>query len=142
MGCKRCAENRKCSLEKRRELMAQRRRSKLEAASAQGDQRPCRELQCRCSRSLSRDQSITFRSPQSPHNRQSPIMKRLFQVSTSDFSSKQVECSGCSGDALLLALKEEKIDYWKVNRKSPDGRDWFFEVTISGVRREFKVHTL
>ena len=43
MGCKRCAENRKRSLEKRRELMAQR-RSKLETACAQGDQRACREL--------------------------------------------------------------------------------------------------
>tara|TARA_B100001939_G_scaffold61900_1_gene50903 strand:- start:164 stop:373 length:210 start_codon:yes stop_codon:yes gene_type:complete len=69
-------------------------------------------------------------------------MKRLFQVSASEFPSKTVECSGCSGDALLLALEEEEIDCWKVSRKSPDGRDWFFDVTISGVSREFKVHTL
>ena len=54
-------------------------------------------------------------------------MKRRFQVSASEFASKQVECSGCSGDALLLALDEEKIDCWKVSRKSPDGRDWFFD---------------
>jgi len=70
------------------------------------------------------------------------MMKRLFQVSAPEFTSKQVECSGCSGDALLLALKDEQIDGWKVNRKSPDGRDWFFDVTISGARREFKVQTL
>ena len=70
------------------------------------------------------------------------MMKRLFQVSAPEFASKQVECSGCSGDALLLALKDEQIDGWKVNRKSPDGRDWFFDVTISGARREFKVQTL
>jgi len=69
-------------------------------------------------------------------------MKKLFQVSAQKFPSKQVECSGCSGDALLLALNEEKIDHWKVIRKSPDGRDWFFDVSISGVCREFKVHTL
>jgi len=69
-------------------------------------------------------------------------MKRLFQVSASGFSSKQVECSGCSGDALLLALEAEMIDCWKVSRKSPDGRDWYFDVTISGVCREFTVHTL
>ena len=69
-------------------------------------------------------------------------MKRLFQVSAAEFESKQVECSGCSGDALLLALQEVQIDSWKVNRKSPDGRDWFFDVTISGASREFKVHTL
>ena len=69
-------------------------------------------------------------------------MKRLFQVSASEFESKQVEYSGCSGDALLLALQEVQIDSWKVNRKSPDGRDCFFDVTISRANREFKVHTL
>jgi len=69
-------------------------------------------------------------------------MKRLFEISAPEFASKQVECSGCSGDALLLALQAEQIDHWKVKGKSPDGRDWFFEVTISGVCREFKVHTL
>ena len=72
----------------------------------------------------------------------SSMMKRLFQVSAPEFASKQVECSGCSGDALLLALKDEQIDGWKVNRKSPNGRDWFFDVTISGASREFKVQTL
>jgi hypothetical protein len=36
-------------------------------------------------------------------------MKRLFQVSASEFPSKTVECSGCSGDALLLALEEENL---------------------------------
>jgi len=69
-------------------------------------------------------------------------MKRLFQVSAQEFDSKQVECSGCSGDALLLALQDEQIDCWTVNRKSPDGRDWFFDVTIAGASREFKVQTL
>ena len=53
-------------------------------------------------------------------------------MSASEFPSKTVECSGCSGDALLLALEEEEIDCWKVSRKSPDGRDWFFDVTIQG----------
>ena len=81
-----------------------------------------------------------FKTPQSP-----PLHiqdQKTVSVSASEFESKQVECSGCSGDALLLALQEVQIDSWKVNRKSPDGRDWFFDVTISGASREFKVHTL
>ena len=36
-------------------------------------------------------------------------MKRLFEGSAAGFTSKQVECSGCSGDALLLALEKEKM---------------------------------
>lgn len=68
-------------------------------------------------------------------------MKRLFLVSATDFDSQEVECSGCSGDALNLALQGERIDQWKVNRRSPDGKDWFFDVTIAGETREFKVHT-
>ena len=69
-------------------------------------------------------------------------MKRLFQVSAAGFTTKQVESTGCSGDALTLALNGEKVDSWKVNRRSPDGKDWFFDVSISGVTREFKVQTL
>ena len=69
-------------------------------------------------------------------------MKRLFQVSAAEFTTKQVECSGCSGDALSLALEAEKVDSWKVIRRSSDGKDWFFDVTISGEARVFKVRTL
>ena len=69
-------------------------------------------------------------------------MKRLFQVSAAGFTTKKVECNGCSGDALTLALNGEKVDSWKVNRRSPNGKDWFFDVSISGVTREFKVQTL
>ena len=69
-------------------------------------------------------------------------MKRLFEVTAKEFTTKQVECTGCSGHALALALQGEKVDSWKVSRRSADGLDWFFDVTISGVAREFKVKTL
>lgn len=69
-------------------------------------------------------------------------MKRLFEVSAAEFTTKEVECSGCSGDALCLALEGEKVDSWKVSRRSSDNKDWFFDVTISGESRVFKVRTL
>jgi hypothetical protein len=69
-------------------------------------------------------------------------MKRHFQVSAPDISMKQVECSGCSGDALTLALQGMNIDCWKVSRRSTDGNEWFFDVAISGICREFKVKML
>ena len=69
-------------------------------------------------------------------------MKRLFEVTAKEFTTKQVECTGCSGDALALALQGEKVDTWKVSRRSADGLDWFFDVTIFGAAREFKVKTL
>jgi len=47
------------------------------------------------------------------------MLKRLFQVSAPEFVSKQVECSGCRGDALLLALKDEQIDGWKGEPQKP-----------------------
>ena len=43
MSCKRCAEKRQRSLEKRRELM-KKKYERLMAACQQGDERSCREL--------------------------------------------------------------------------------------------------
>ena len=69
-------------------------------------------------------------------------MKRLFLISAADFPSKEIECSGCSGDALTLALAGEPVDHWRVSRRSADGKDWFFDVTIAGETREFAVKSL
>ena len=43
MGCKQCQKNRQKALERRRQLMEQK-RTRLTAACDQGDQRACREL--------------------------------------------------------------------------------------------------
>ena len=71
--------------------------------------------------------------------RDDELMKRLFVISAAGFAAQQVECAGCSGDALSLALAGEPVDQWKVSRRSADGKDWFFDVTIAGETREFKV---
>ena len=65
-----------------------------------------------------------------------------YQVTADGFASRDVDCPGCSGDALTMALHGEPVEQWKVNRRSPDGRDWFFDVTISGASRSFQVHRL
>ena len=69
-----------------------------------------------------------------------------FRVSAEDFSSREVECIGCHGDALTLALSNTSVAHWKVNRRSPDGRSWFFDVALEqpggAVMREFRVDTL
>ena len=63
--------------------------------------------------------------------RKDGTVKRLFLISAADFPSKEVECSGCSGDALTLALAGEPVDHWRVSRRSADGKDWFFG-TLTG----------
>lgn len=65
-----------------------------------------------------------------------------YQVTADGFASREVDCPGCSGDALTMALRDETVDQWKVNRRSPDGLDWFFDVTIAGSSRPFRVHRL
>jgi hypothetical protein len=69
-------------------------------------------------------------------------MKRRFLVSAKDFLPQEVECEGCSGDALILALKDAEIRHWKVNRRSSNGQDWFFDVALSEEVKEFRVQTL
>ena len=46
---------------------------------------------------------------------------RRFEISADGFPTQQLECSGCSGDALTLALADTAVQQWKVNRRSPDG---------------------
>jgi hypothetical protein len=71
---------------------------------------------------------------------------RRFEISADGFPTQQLECSGCSGDALTLALADTAVQQWKVNRRSPDGRSWFFDVTLQnmpdGATTEFRVDTL
>lgn len=38
-----------------------------------------------------------------------------------------VTCGGCSGDALQLALQEHGLDSFRVERRSKDGRQWWFQ---------------
>jgi hypothetical protein len=69
-------------------------------------------------------------------------MKRRFLVSAPNFLPQEVECEGCSGDALMLALRDAEIRHWKVNRRSQSGQDWYFDVALSEEIREFRVQTL
>ena len=82
----------------------------------------------------------TIRLAQSPH--ETTKMKRRFLVSATDFVPREVECDGCSGDALNLALQDVEIRHWKVSRRSLSGQDWFFEVAVAEETKEFRVQTL
>ena len=69
---------------------------------------------------------------------------RRFQISAVGFNTLELVCEGCSGDALTMALTKSKtaVQQWRVNRRSPDNRSWFFDVTIDGMTKEFRVDTL
>lgn len=69
---------------------------------------------------------------------------RRFQISADGFRTLELACDGCSGDALTMALakSETAAQHWRVNRRSPDNRSWFFDVTIDGMTKEFRVDTL
>ena len=41
-----------------------------------------------------------------------------------------VTCAGCSGDALQLALREQGLDNFRVERRSKDGRQWWFQANF------------
>ena len=41
-----------------------------------------------------------------------------------------VSCVGCSGDALQLALREQGLANFRVERRSKDGRQWWFQVNF------------
>ena len=69
-------------------------------------------------------------------------MKRRFLVSANDFGPREVECEGCSGGALTLALQDVQVRHWKVSHKSPTGRVWYFEVKLSEKTKEFTVEIL
>ena len=74
------------------------------------------------------------------------IAMARYRISAEGFNTSEVDCTGCSGDALQLALATHPIRHWKVNRRSPDGRKWFFDVVLAASNNEhpleFQVETL
>jgi len=42
----------------------------------------------------------------------------------------------------MVALQNKEVRHWKVNRRSPSGQDWFFDVALSEDTKEFRVQTL
>ena len=74
------------------------------------------------------------------------IAMARYRISAEGFDTSEVDCTGCSGDALQLALATHPIRHWKVNRRSPDGRKWFFDVVLAASNNEqpleFQVETL
>jgi len=53
-----------------------------------------------------------------------------YQITAEGLADLQVNCPGCSGDALLLALKHWDIQSYQTLRRSQDGRQWWFQVTL------------
>jgi len=41
-----------------------------------------------------------------------------------------VTCAGCSGDALQMALREQRLHDFRVERRSKDGRQWWFQANF------------
>ena len=74
------------------------------------------------------------------------ITMARYRISAEGFDTSDVDCTGCSGDALQLALATHPMRHWKVNRRSPDGRKWFFDVVLVASENdqplEFQVETL
>ncbi len=59
-----------------------------------------------------------------------------YLISADGLEDLRVACPGCSGDALVLALRDRGMQSHKVHRRSDDGRQWWFQVTLgpSGIR--------
>lgn len=53
-----------------------------------------------------------------------------YRVAVAGLEVVQVNVPGCSGDALSLALGPLGLSNFKVERRSRDGRQWFFQVTF------------
>lgn len=53
-----------------------------------------------------------------------------YRVAVAGLADVDVHCPGCSGDALSLALRELGLCSFKVDRRSKDGRQWFFQATF------------
>jgi hypothetical protein len=61
-----------------------------------------------------------------------------YQITAEGQADLQVNCPGCSGDALVLALRHWDIQSYQTLRRSGDGLQWWFQVTLkpaaAGVR--------
>ena len=53
-----------------------------------------------------------------------------FQITAEGLEKLRVTCPGCSGDALVLALRNREMQSYEVLRRSDDGRQWWFQVTF------------
>jgi hypothetical protein len=53
-----------------------------------------------------------------------------YRVAVEGLSDLHISCHGCSGDALSLALTDLGLCSFKVDRRSQDGRQWFFHATF------------
>lgn len=53
-----------------------------------------------------------------------------YQITAQGFEELGVNCPGCSGDALVLALRSREMQSYEVLRRSDDGRQWWFQVTF------------
>ena len=61
-----------------------------------------------------------------------------YQITAEGLADLRVNCPGCSGDALVLALRHWDIQSYQTLRRSGDGLQWWFQVTLkpaeAGVR--------
>jgi len=53
-----------------------------------------------------------------------------YQITAEGLEELRVNCPGCSGDALVLALRNREMQGYEVLRRSDDGRQWWFQVTF------------
>lgn len=53
-----------------------------------------------------------------------------YRVAVAGLADVHISCPGCSGDALSLALRELGLCSFKVDRRSQNGRQWFFQATF------------
>ncbi len=53
-----------------------------------------------------------------------------YQITAEGLADLQVNCPGCSGDALVLALRHREMQSYQTLRRSDDGRQWWFQVTL------------
>ena len=67
-----------------------------------------------------------------------PIPMPNYQITAEGLADLRVHCPGCSGDALVLALRHWDIQSYQTLRRSGDGLQWWFQVTLkpaaAGVR--------
>ena len=53
-----------------------------------------------------------------------------YQIQAEGLADMQVNCPGCSGEALVLALRHREMQSFQTLRRSDDGRQWWFQVTL------------
>jgi uncharacterized protein YqjF (DUF2071 family) len=54
----------------------------------------------------------------------------VYRLEVPGLTPLTVSCVGCSGDALQLALREHGLVSFRVERRSKDGRNWWFQANF------------